>query len=112
MNKYHFLSWNNIRWVNVREYRRGNQTTDNPEKLETQGSQDTRWRQTKQKHSTVWIGHHYAQENTNNGNQTNALLQTTGSKNESNIVLCENHNGHHNAELRTQRHIMKIWIRL
>ena len=31
---------------------------DNPEKL------DTRRRQTKQKHNTICVGHHYAQTNT------------------------------------------------
>jgi hypothetical protein len=32
---------------------------DNPEKLETLGKQDTRRRQTKQKHNTICVGHHY-----------------------------------------------------
>jgi hypothetical protein len=43
---------------------------DNPEKLATYGTQDTGRRQTKQKH--------YMQANTNNVNETQALLQTTG----------------------------------
>jgi hypothetical protein len=34
---------------------------NNPEKLATQ---DTRRRQTKQKHNTLCVGHHYAQTNT------------------------------------------------
>jgi hypothetical protein len=33
----------------------------NPEKLTTLGTLDTRRRQTKQKHNTVYVGHHYAQ---------------------------------------------------
>ena len=32
---------------------------DNPEKLATLGTQDTRRRQTKQKHNTICVGHHY-----------------------------------------------------
>jgi hypothetical protein len=52
---------------------------DKPEKLTTLGTQDTRQRQTKQKtqtkqHSTLCDGHHYA--------------QTTGGKDELNMVLC------------------------
>jgi hypothetical protein len=52
---------------------------DKPEKLTTLGTQDTRQRQTKQKaqtkqHSTLCYGHYYA--------------QTTGGKDELNIVLC------------------------
>ena len=38
-------------------------------------------------------GHNYAQTNTNNVNTTCALLQTTGGKDEPNIVLCGNRNG-------------------
>ena len=43
-------------------------------------------------------GHHYGQTNTNNVNKTWAILQTNGGKDESNIVICENRNGHHNTE--------------
>ena len=49
---------------------KGQSKIDNPEKLATYGTQDTRRRQTKQKH--------YTQTNTNNVNETQALLQTTG----------------------------------
>jgi len=38
-------------------------------------------------------------------NQTQ--IQTTGGKDESNIVLCENRNGHRNTERRTYRHIIR-----
>jgi hypothetical protein len=56
---------------------------DNPEKLATYGTQD----EEKQKHNTIYVGHHYAQTNTNNVNKTCALLQTTGGKDELSIVF-------------------------
>ena len=37
---------------------------ENPEKLATLGRQDTRRRQTKQKHNTICAGHHYTQHKT------------------------------------------------
>jgi hypothetical protein len=42
----------------------------------------TKRRKTKQKHNTIYVGHHYryAQTNTNNVNKTSALLQTTWGK--------------------------------
>jgi len=40
---------------------------------------------TKQKHSTLCVGHHYRKTTTNNVNKTCALLQTTGDKDEPNI---------------------------
>ena len=59
---------------------------NNPEKLATLGTQYTRRRQTKQKHnSTIWVGHHYTQRNTNKVKKTRSLLQTTGGKEEPNI---------------------------
>jgi len=39
------------------------------------------------KHNTACVGRHYTQTNTNNINKTWALLQTTESKDESNIVF-------------------------
>jgi hypothetical protein len=41
----------------------------------------------KQKHNRVCVAHHYTQTNTNNVNKTWDLLQTTGGKNEPNIVF-------------------------
>jgi hypothetical protein len=41
---------------------------DNPEKLATIGTQDTRRRQTNQKHKTTCVGHHYAEANWNDVN--------------------------------------------
>ena len=46
----------------------------------------TRRRNTKQKHNTICVGHHYMQASTNNVNKTWALLHTTGGKDEPNIV--------------------------
>jgi hypothetical protein len=40
------------------------------EKRATLSTQDVRRRQTKQKHNTICVGHHYAQINTNNVNKT------------------------------------------
>ena len=54
---------------------------DNTKKLTTQG------KQYEEKHNTIYVGHHYAQTNTNNVNKTRALLQTTGGKDEPNIVF-------------------------
>ena len=59
---------------------------DNSEKLATFGTQDTRRRHRKQKQNIICYGHHYTQANTNNVNTTCALLQTTGGKDEPNIV--------------------------
>ena len=40
-----------------------------------------------QKHNIICVGHHYAQTNTNNVNNTCTLLQTTGGKDGVNIVF-------------------------
>ena len=45
-----------------------------------------RRRKTKQKHN-MCVGHHYMQTNTYNVNETWALLQTTGGKDESSISI-------------------------
>ena len=42
----------------------------NPEKQETLGTQDTRRRQTKQKHNAICVAHHHMQTHTNNINKT------------------------------------------
>ena len=72
--------------MNVREYRRG---IKNGQSRETGNLGYTRWRKTKQKHSTIGVGHHYMQTNTNNVNKTSALLQTTGGKDEPNIIFMQ-----------------------
>ena len=61
----------------VRENRRGQSKMDNPEKLATLGTQDTRRRKTKQKHNTICVGHPYTQTNRNDVNKTCTFLQTT-----------------------------------
>jgi hypothetical protein len=44
---------------------------------------------------------HYTQTNTNNVNKTLVPLQPTGGKEEQNIFLSGNRNGHHNTEFRS-----------
>jgi hypothetical protein len=47
----------------------------------------TKRRQRKQKHNTPCDGHHYAQANTNDSNKICVRLQTTGGKDEPEIVF-------------------------
>jgi len=44
----------------------GQSNMGNPEKLATLGTQDKRRRQTKQKHKTICVEHHHAQEEERN----------------------------------------------
>jgi hypothetical protein len=53
---------------------------DNPEKKATQGTQN------EEKQNTICIGHLYAQASTYNVIKTWTLIQTTGGKDEPNIV--------------------------
>ena len=53
-------------WINVREYRRGNQ---NGQSRETGNIGYT-----KQKHNIICVGHHYTQTNTNNVNKDMSSL--------------------------------------
>jgi hypothetical protein len=96
-----WCKWYRIIVINVREYRRGNQkcTIQRNCQDSVPNTQDE-W-QTRQKHKTICVVHHYTQTNTNNVNKTWALLQTTGGKDEPNIVLWWTHNEHHNTEPRT-----------
>ena len=59
-----FLFLFNILKINVREYRRYST------KGQSRETNNTRRRKTKQKHNTIYVGHHYAQPNTNNVNKT------------------------------------------
>jgi hypothetical protein len=72
--------------INVKEHGRGNQEMDNSEKLAALGLKPNK--------TPKKSPHHYAQTCTNNVNKTCALLQTTGGKDEPNIVLCGNRNRH------------------
>ena len=58
---------------------------ENPEKLPTQDTQDEE--KEKKKLNTICVGYHYAQTKTNNENQTCALIQTTGGKDEPDIIF-------------------------
>jgi len=55
----------------------------------------------KTENTTLCVGHHYTQTNTNDLNKTRTLLHITEGKDEANIVLCGNCSKHHNIELRT-----------
>ena len=68
---------------------------NNPEKLATQGTQEE---EKQSKHNTICVGHHYTQTNTYDVNKTWVLLQTTGGKDEQNIVFFyRNRKGHNNT---------------
>ena len=69
----------------MRKYRRGNEI--NEQSRETGSICYTRRTQTKQNHNAICVGNHYKQAKTNNVNKTLALLQTTGGKDEQNIVF-------------------------
>ena len=50
------------------------------------------------------VGHHYPQANTNNVNKTRALLQTTGGKDEPNIVcMRKSQHGTQNVKTHNRR---------
>ena len=54
---------------------------------ETGNIEYTRRPKTKLKYNTICVGHHYAQTSRNNVNKTCVLPQTTGGKDEPNIVI-------------------------
>jgi hypothetical protein len=56
----------------------------NSKKLAKEGTQNE---EKQNKNTSICIGHHYSQANTYNVIQTWVLLQTTGSKDEPNIVF-------------------------
>jgi hypothetical protein len=68
--------------INVREYRKYNQKWTIQRNLQHRVHNT----KTKKKHNTICVGHHYAQTNTNNVNKTWSLIQTTGGKDEPEIV--------------------------
>ena len=83
-----FILYENMRnhnlKINVREYQRA---IKKGQSRETGNIRYTRWRQTKQKHNTICVWHHYTQTNTNYINKTWAILQTTRGKDEPNIYI-------------------------
>ena len=56
--------------INVREYRRGKQNGQSRETGNIGYTRRWKTKQTKQKHSTICVGHHYAQTKTNKVNTT------------------------------------------
>jgi len=71
---------------------------DNPEKLATYGTQDTRRKHTNQKHNTLCVRQHYTQTNTNNEIIHGPSYKQLWIKMNRTYGNC---NGHHNTELRT-----------
>jgi hypothetical protein len=59
---------------------------DNPEKLANWVYKIQDKAKQNKKHNTC-VAHHYVQTNTNNVNKTRGLLQTTGGKDEPNMVF-------------------------
>ena len=60
----------------------GQSRMDNPKKQRTQDEDR------KKNHNTLYLGHHYAQANTNNVLRNDpSLLPTTGGKDEPNIII-------------------------
>ena len=86
--------------ISIREYRRGNRKWTIQRNWQ-HSVHKTKTNKTKRQHNMCWTP--IQQANTNNVNKTRVLLQTTGGKDEPNIVsfLCGNRNGHHNKEVRT-----------
>jgi hypothetical protein len=71
---------------------------NNPEKLATKEKQNKQ--KNKQKTNTMFVGHHYLQAKTNTFNKTCALLQTTGGKDESNVI-CMRKSQHGSQSVKT-----------
>ena len=61
---------------------------DNPEKLPTYI-----YTQNKKKQITIYVGHQHTQTNTNNVYKTRVILQTTGGKDDRNMVFMQHRNG-------------------
>jgi hypothetical protein len=94
---YHGTKYDII--INIREHQRGNQKWT----IQRNWQQSVhKTKRNKHQRNTIYATHRYAQTHTNNVNKTCAFLQTTGGKEEPNIVLCVNRNEHHNMELRLE----------
>ena len=79
----------------MKEYRRA---IDSGKSRETGNIGYTRRRQTKQKHNTVCVGHHYTQANTNNVNKTLVPYKQLEVQTKRISFVCGNRNGCHNAK--------------
>ena len=68
--------------------------------------------QTKQKHNTICVGHHYAQTNTDNVNKRWTPLQTTGNKDELNVVSMweSQRTTQHGTQNVKTPNVMQTWI--
>ena len=82
-------------YIDVREYRSGKQKWTIQRKLQHRADKTNT---TKPKYNTLCVGHQYTEKNTNNVSKTWALLQTTGVRDEPDIILWGNCNGHHNRK--------------
>ena len=86
VSEQYMSNWDKISWM-CSEFHvyflktKGQSNMDNTEKLTTQGTQYEK------KHNTICVRHRYTETNTINVNKTWALLQTTGGKDEPNIVF-------------------------
>ena len=76
---------------------------DNPEKLTTLGTQDSRRRQNKNKiHNIIYVGHYYGRKQTQITQIRHEFFyKQLEVKTNRKSFLCGNRNGHHNTELRT-----------
>ena len=84
------------------------EVTQNGQSRETGNTGHTRQRkkqkQKQEKPKTMCVGHYYLQANTNNVNKTWILLQTTGGKDEPNIVcMRKSHHGIQNVKKHNRR---------
>ena len=80
-----------IKWTTYwkKRQRKPKGTIKNWQPREISNTGHTRRRKSKLKHNTICVRHHYMQTNANNVNKTWALLQTTESKYEPNIVFMQ-----------------------
>ena len=85
---YLLLSDNEIQFNKCSRIPKGQWKMDNPEKLPTYI-----YTQNKKNQKQLYVGHQHMQTNTNNVYKTRVILQTTGGKDDKNIVFMQHHNG-------------------
>ena len=86
-------------WNKRQAITNGQSGMDNPEKLATQDD----YKQNKP--TTLCVGHHYAQANTNDVKMHEPTNKQLEVKTNRTSFLCNNHNEHHNANRKTQWNI-------